>query len=74
MMENRIVTDSGITLVVVSLLLLLLVTVIVPMRIYVRARIVRYFGLDDWAIVVAAVSLPHFLSMLLLATRSLWLT
>lgn len=50
-------TRKGDTLTGVSILLLLLVSVVVLLRMYVRARIVRSFGPDDWAIIFATVSL-----------------
>lgn len=38
-----------------SVLFLLLVSVVVPARFYVRIKIVRSFGSDDWATLVATV-------------------
>ncbi|KAH0610245.1 uncharacterized protein H6S33_011772 [Morchella sextelata] len=46
-------TDRGNKLMSVACLSLVLVTIVVPARVWVRLRIVRSFGPDDWAVVIA---------------------
>lgn len=49
-------TDRGNKLMSVACLSLVLVTIVVPARVWVRLRVIRSFGPDDWAIVIATVS------------------
>lgn len=54
-------TPRGNGLLAVSILLLIPVSIIVPARLFVRARVIRSFGADDWATLFASVrSTPLF--------------
>ncbi|KAH8146161.1 uncharacterized protein LAJ45_09851 [Morchella importuna] len=48
-------TDRGNKLMLVACLSLVLATIVVPARVWVRLKVVRSFGPDDWAVVIATV-------------------
>ncbi|RPB11326.1 hypothetical protein P167DRAFT_220472 [Morchella conica CCBAS932] len=48
-------TDRGNKLMSVACLSLVLATIVVPARVWVRLKVVRSFGPDDWAVVIATV-------------------
>lgn len=56
--DNR----SGIVVVVVSILIPL-TALVVGLRFYARQRLDNWIGLDDWGVLIALVSCPHFFSM-----------
>lgn len=61
--------DRGHQILAVNILFLVLSWVTISLRVYVRAGMLKSFGMDDWAMVVTVVSLIYI--PILLCTRAL---
>lgn len=55
-------TSRGSTLVFICVLGTVTTGILVPLRLFVRARIVKSIGWDDWTLLVAAVSMAAYLA------------
>ena len=63
--------DRGHELFAISIFFLVLSWVTVGLRVYVRAGMLKSFGMDDWAMVVTVVSLIYI--PILLCTHALFM-